>query len=77
MRNRKPKPRPPEGSALTGREQEVMRYVCKGFTSPQIAERMGITLYTVNDHLKNALSRLGACTRAEAAYRAARQGFEA
>ena len=68
---------PPEGTPLTKHEQEVMRYVCKGFTSPQIAERMGITLYTVNDHLKNALSRLGACTRAEAAYRAARQGFEA
>lgn len=44
---------------LTPRELEIIKLITKGFTSQQIAERLGISYFTVSQHRKNILSKLG------------------
>ena len=60
---------------LTEREQEILRMVAKGLTNPQIAERLVISVSTVNFHVHNVLDKLGAKTRTEAVSIAAREGL--
>ena len=69
MRKRAPKTRPKAGTPLTRREEDAMRHICEGFAGPKIAELMGIGICTAEGYIKSALARLGAKTRAEAAYR--------
>lgn len=51
---------------LTEREQEILRLVARGLTNPQMAERLVISVSTVNFHVHNILDKLGAKTRTEA-----------
>ena len=66
-----------EGMPLTPRQQDAMRYICKGFTFRASAELMGITYRSIDAHVRGAKARLGAANLAEAVYRLGRQGFEA
>lgn len=52
---------------LTTRQQEVARLVARGFTNKQIAQRLDISRYTAETHVRNILERLGAASRAEIA----------
>ena len=45
--------------ALTGREQEVLTAVAKGFTSGDIADRIGISAKTVESYKARACAKLG------------------
>jgi DNA-binding NarL/FixJ family response regulator len=58
---------------LTEREQGILRLVARGLTNPQIAERLVISVSTVNFHVHNVLDKLGARTRTEAVTIAARE----
>lgn len=60
---------------LTEREEEVLRLVGRGFTNPQIADSLGISVSTVSFHVHNVLDKLGAKTRTEAVSIAAREGL--
>ncbi len=60
---------------LTDRELELLRLVTRGLTNPQIAERLIISVSTVNFHVHNILDKLGAKTRTEAVTIAAREGL--
>jgi DNA-binding NarL/FixJ family response regulator len=42
---------------LTSREKEILTLISEGFTNPQIAEKLFISLYTVETHRKNLLSK--------------------
>ncbi|MTD58931.1 GAF domain-containing protein [Amycolatopsis sp. RM579] len=55
---------------LTGREKDVLALLSTGLSNQAIAQRLGIGLYTVKDHVKNLLAKLGAEGRMEAAARA-------
>ena len=44
---------------LTPREREVVRLVAEGLSSRQVAERLGISVKTVETHRSNILRRLG------------------
>lgn len=44
---------------ITKREMEVIGHMVTGFTSPQIARTMGITLDTVEVHRKNIYRKTG------------------
>lgn len=44
---------------LTGREKEVLRLIVKGFTSKEIAERLGISKLTVDTHRKHIQQKMG------------------
>ena len=60
---------------LTEREREVLHQMARGLTNPQIAERLVISVSTVNFHVHNVLDKLGAKTRTEAVTIAAREGL--
>jgi PAS domain S-box-containing protein len=49
---------------LSRREYEVVRYVALGHTGPEIAEELGIAHDTVRSHVRNAMDKLGARSRA-------------
>ena len=56
----------PTSAALTEREDEVLRWTADGKTSPEIAEILCVSVNTVNFHVKHALAKLGAATKASA-----------
>ncbi|MFC4687649.1 response regulator [Epilithonimonas pallida] len=45
---------------ITKREKEVLSLICNGFTNPEIAERLFISLPTANTHRKSLLQKFGA-----------------
>jgi len=54
---------------LTHREREVMELLSKGCVDKEIAQAMGISLWTVHGHIKNIFERLQVRTRTEAVIR--------
>ena len=62
-----------DAADLTARQQEVAGLVARGLTNKQIANRLGISRYTAETHVRNILERLGAASRAEIATWYARQ----
>jgi DNA-binding NarL/FixJ family response regulator len=44
---------------LSKREKEILKYIAAEFTTQQIAEKLFISLHTVNTHRKNLISKLG------------------
>lgn len=50
---------------LTPRQREIVLHISQDLTSRQIAERMGLSLWTVHFHRKNTLKRLGLRTDKE------------
>jgi len=65
----------PEALALTDREQEVLLLISRKATDKEIAERLGISLYTVKSHVRNILNKLQVGSRREAAYLARKRGL--
>lgn len=45
---------------ITKREKEVLGLICEGFTNPEIAEKLFISLPTANTHRKSLLAKFGA-----------------
>lgn len=54
-----------EEAELTAREKEVLRLVGQGFSSAQIAERLFISVRTVESHRSNLTKKLGLHSQAE------------
>jgi DNA-binding NarL/FixJ family response regulator len=52
---------------LTPRELDVVRYVMLGESNKQIARRLGISNYTVRDHVSNLLKKTGVTSRSRLA----------
>jgi DNA-binding NarL/FixJ family response regulator len=48
---------------LTKREIEVVKLICAGFSNKIIAEKLFVSEYTVKDHLKHIMEKLGANSR--------------
>lgn len=55
---------------LTERELEVLGYVAAGARNREIADLLNVSIKTVEFHLRNILSKLGARCRTEAVVRA-------
>ena len=60
---------------LTGRERDVLGLVAEGHTNREIGDRLFISEKTVSVHVSNAMAKLGALSRYEAAATAERQGL--
>jgi DNA-binding NarL/FixJ family response regulator len=56
-------------ASLTPRERQVLEFLSKGYVDKEIAQAMGIGIWTVHDHIKNIFQRLRVRTRVEAAIR--------
>jgi DNA-binding CsgD family transcriptional regulator len=52
---------------LTPRESQIVRFVILGESNKQIARRLGISDYTVRDHVSNLLRKAGAAKRSRLA----------
>jgi DNA-binding NarL/FixJ family response regulator len=62
-------------AALSGREQEVLEYITKGFTSDEIAGLMSVSRHTVLTFVRRIYSKLEVNSKAEAIYEARNQGL--
>jgi DNA-binding CsgD family transcriptional regulator len=52
---------------LSGREREIVMLAASGMASKDIAERLFLSVRTVNNHLQRAYTKLGVSSRAELA----------
>lgn len=64
-----------EEDPLTDRERQVLRFAGEGSTGSEIAERLNLSEGTVRNYLSEAISKLGASNRTEAARIARQKGW--
>jgi two-component system response regulator DesR len=64
-----------EADPLTDRERQVLRYAGEGATNAEIAARLKLSEGTVRNYLSEAISKLGAANRTEAARIARQKGW--
>lgn len=62
-------------NSLTPREAEVLRLLARGCTYSQIGDRLGVSLHTVESHLKNVYRKLDVHSARAAVWRAVELGF--
>lgn len=65
----------PPGGVLTAREMDILWGIAKGFTNPEIADRLGISRQTVPVHVRNIYRKLETTTRTETVFEASRMGL--
>jgi PAS domain S-box-containing protein len=61
--------------ALSPREREIVRLVAEGQAGPEIADELGIAHDTVRTHVRNAMDKLGARSRAQLVAKAIGEGL--
>ncbi|MFB9837064.1 response regulator [Actinoallomurus acaciae] len=66
----------PDVPRLTARETEVLRLVAKGLTYPEIAERLVLSPRTVQNHVRNTLTKLQLRNKAQLVRYALEEGIE-
>ena len=59
---------------LSERELEVLHHVARGRSGPEIAEELGIAHDTVRTHVRNAMTKVGARSRAQLVAKAIGEG---
>ncbi len=55
---------------LTEREEEILRAIIKGLSNKEIAARFGISVHTVNNHIRHIFEKMQVHSRGEAVARA-------
>ena len=61
--------------SLTDRENEVLLWVARGFTLPEIGVQLNLSRHTIADYVKQIYRKLNVSSRAEAALEAQRLGL--
>ena len=56
----------PPAAALSDRQAEILHSIFKGLSDPDIARELGISVYTVKEHIALLFTKLGAANRTEA-----------
>jgi two-component system response regulator DesR len=64
-----------EADPLTDRERQVLRYAGEGASGAEIAQRLTLSEVTVRNYLSEAISKMGASNRTEAARIARQKGW--
>jgi len=72
---RRAMPSEPEPGQLTEREREIARLVAGGQTGPEIADKLHIAPETVHTNVRNAMTKLGARSRAQLVAKALGDGI--
>ena len=65
---------PTEARALSSRELDVVRLLALGLTGPEVAEELQLAHNTVRTHVRNAMAKSGARSRAQLVARAEGEG---
>lgn len=60
---------------LTAREKEVLALIAKGYSTPKVADLLGITNNTAAGYVKSIYAKLNISSRAEATMEASRRGL--
>lgn len=60
---------------ITKREEEVLQLIADGLSTPEVAERLYISLKTVKNHLASIYQKLDSRDRTQAVVRAVRMGI--
>jgi DNA-binding CsgD family transcriptional regulator len=60
---------------MTAREREVLRWTAEGKTAYEISRILTVSERTVNFHINNVVSKLGASNKTHAAVKAAALGM--
>ncbi len=63
-------------SRITPREREIIKYISNGFKMREIAELLGLSIHTINNHRKNILIKLELKNLASLANFAAENGLD-
>ena len=58
-------PSPSRGHKVTGREQEIIDYVCQGYTNREIAHTLSLSEHTVKAHLNRIFRKLNTSSRSK------------
>ncbi|MEY2840383.1 MAG: hypothetical protein RJB60_2682 [Pseudomonadota bacterium] len=66
---------PVEPSPLTVREHDILRLVAKGLSFNEVAESLGISVFTVVTHVKKIYRKLQVNSRGEAVFEAQQSGW--
>lgn len=64
-----------DSTDLSDREQEILTFVGKGYTSKEIGSMLDVSYHTVNAHVKKIYKKLSVNNRTEAIYEATRKGI--
>ena len=64
-----------EADPLTDRERQVLRLAAEGIATAEIANQIGLSDGTVRNYLSEAISKVGAANRVEAARIAREKGW--
>jgi DNA-binding NarL/FixJ family response regulator len=70
-------PDPSTPAPVTRREREVLRYLAAGLQNKEVAQRLGLSLATVRNHVHNILDKLGVHSKLEAVSLSFRKGWVA
>jgi DNA-binding NarL/FixJ family response regulator len=62
-------------SVLSGREQQVLELIARGFSYAEIARLQTVSVHTVQTHIKNLYSKLAVHSKNEAVFEATRLGL--
>ena len=65
----------PQRPPISEREMQILRMVCEGLGNKEIAQRLFLSLRTVENHLASVYTKLGVRSRTEAAVLAVQQGW--
>ncbi|WP_382159235.1 response regulator [Hydrogenophaga sp. ANAO-22] len=68
-------PPPVERPPLSRREQEVLGLIARGFSYQEIANLQGVSVHTVQAHIKSLYSKLAVHSKMEAVFEATRMGM--
>jgi DNA-binding CsgD family transcriptional regulator len=61
--------------SLTARESDVLELVARGYAYAEIARLLGLSMHTVQSHIKNLYGKLAVHSRSEAVFEASRMGL--
>jgi DNA-binding NarL/FixJ family response regulator len=61
---------------LTEREREILNLIVEGYSNPEIADRLVLSLKTVRNHVSNIFSKLQVADRSQAILRAREAGWK-
>jgi DNA-binding NarL/FixJ family response regulator len=64
-----------ERGLLSVREQEVLDLIARGFSYAEISKLKGVSVHTVQSHIKNLYTKLAVHSKSEAVYEATRLGL--